>query len=513
MGNENRKPMRFRGPSVVALLFGFWALVAPIGFSGWMLNGDGDLGRHLVLGRHIPTHGVSFPDIWSHSKAGETFTAYAWLSEVILAGLEALGGLAGVAIFSSILVAASVALLAVFLRRKLEAGGVLMVGTSAVIFIFPHWITRPHLFSFLFLAGLLFLTQTSSSWKRHIGGFLIFAAWANCHPVYVYGMAVYSAFLLGDLLDQYSPKRLLENGASLLSSAAGTFCNPLGWGLHLNVFEHLRDSRAFEMIQEHRPIEWTGLYGFMFFALLAFLIWVISVREKRLPLGVLLPFLASLFAALVAVRYVSLFAVFGFPMMMREVASTVNEWHWKPLERPRRLMEQDDRKAATLPYAAAVLGMLCLLIASSGRIGPFQLVRNSFSEQEFPIEAVRRAREAGLENRKLLNQYRWGGYLLYAWPEQLIFIDGMANFFGSELMEEYQSIWLTQEGWKERLEDRGIDLMIIPPNVPLAHEVRKLGGWTVWYEDATATVLVLEPDPPEEEILTGERPPILRPTL
>jgi hypothetical protein len=263
------------------------------------------------------------------------------------------------------------------------------------------------------------------------------------------------------------------------------------------------------MIQEHQPITWTGPYGVMFFALLAILIWLLSVREKRLPFAILLPFLATLFAALVAVRYVSLFAVFGFPIVMREVAPTINEWRWKPLDRPRELMEKEDRNAVTLPYVAAILVILGLLIGTSGQIGSFQLVRNEFSEGEFPIEAVRRAREAGLHDRTLLNQYRWGGYLLYAWPEQLIFIDGMANFFGSEFMEEYQSIWLTQEGWKEKIEDRGIDLMILPPNAPLAHEVKKLHAWRVWYEDATATVLLLQKNPSEEGGEMGDKPGLI----
>jgi hypothetical protein len=228
---------------------------------------------------------------------------------------------------------------------------------------------------------------------------------------------------------------------------------------------------------------------------LAFLIWVISVRKETLPFSLLLPFFASLFAALVAVRNVPLFALFGFPLLMYGLASTIHAWHWEPLERPRRLMEEDDRRSATLPYVGMALLVLGLLLASSGRIGPFQVVSNSFSGEKFPVEAVRRAREAGLDDHTLLNQYGWGGYLLYAWPEQPIFIDGMANFFGSELMEDYYSIWLTQEGWRERLRDYGVDLLLLPPAAPLAREARKLEGWTVWYEDSTAAVLLFQEVP------------------
>jgi hypothetical protein len=296
--------------------------------------------------------------------------------------------------------------------------------------------------------------------------------------------------LLGDLLDRYSRKRLRENGLAALFAIGGTFATPFGWHLHVNVLGHLRDSRAFELVEEFQPIPWTEPYGLLFFGCLAALIWILSIRKERLPFSVMLPFFASLFAALIAVRNAPLFALFAFPLVISAAASTVNGWSWEPLEHPRKVMEEDDRRSVTFPYIGMVLVVLGLIMASSGRIGPLQLVTDRFSEERFPVEAVRRAREADLDGHKLFNQYRWGGYLLYSWPEQLIFIDGMANFFGSELMEEYRSIWLTQEGWKEQLENRGIELMIIPPDVVLTQEVKKLDGWTVWFEDSTATVLL-----------------------
>jgi hypothetical protein len=489
MSGNSVELSKSKRPSVIALLFGIWALVAPIGYSHGMLNADGDLGRHIVLGNHVLRHGVAFPDVFSNTKAGEEFIAYEWLSEVILALVHSWGGLAAVAILAGLLIASSVAIVALFLRGRLEAGGILLVGTYAVVLTYPHWIARPHLFSFVTLAVLLLFTCLPGNWKRHLGLAVLFSLWANLHPGFPYGLAVLFAFLVGDALDHPTRQRALVNGLSGMAAFLGTFVNPLGWGLHWNIAHHLMDTGAMGLVEEFQPVAWASPYGILFFLGLAGFVWILSVRGKRPPLSAFLPFIASLFAALLAVRNVPLFALFALPLMVEAISRDISAWRWRAIEDARQVMEADDRRARTVPYLVGTLGLLLVLAGTSGRVGPLQVVEDGFSNEDMPVEAVRRAREAGLSHHTLFNEYRWGGYILYAWPEQTIFIDGMANFFGSSLMEEYLSIWLTQEGWKEKLGNRGIDLMILPPEVALAREARKLPEWEVFFEDPTAVVL------------------------
>jgi len=491
-------------PSVIALLFGIWALVISVGYSGQMLSTDGDLARHIVLGEHILSHGVVFPDVFSHTKLGEEFVAYEWLSEVIFATVHSWSGLAAVAILAGILIASSVGVVARYLRGRLETAAVLLVGHAVVALTYPHWLARPHLFSFLALSVLLMMTDLAPGWKRHLGLAVLFSLWANLHPGFVYGLAVYFAYVLGDTLDDRSRPRLMGNALSAAAAVLGTFATPLGWRLHHSFVHHLRDTRAFELVEEFQPIAMVSLYGVLFFLSLVLMIWILSVRKVRPPLSIVLPFFASLFAALSAQRNVPLFALFALPLMLRSTSDVVHAWRWKPLENPRRVMAADDQQARTAPYVLAVLVLLGALTATSGRVGPFQIVHDEFSSEYFPVKAVQMAREGDLHDHTLLTMYHWGGYILYAWPEQTIYIDGMANFFGSELMEEYISVLSTQEGWKDTLSRRGIDLLILPPNVKLASEVRKLPDWSVWYEDSTAVVFRYETPAPGIEPLALE---------
>ncbi|MGH7552810.1 MAG: hypothetical protein ACREMQ_07250, partial [Longimicrobiales bacterium] len=84
--------------SIVDLTFLIWAVAAPVAFSGRMLNSDGDLARHIAMGEHMLRFGRIERDVFSFTKAGETFVAYEWLSQVLYALFHRLGGVAGVAI-------------------------------------------------------------------------------------------------------------------------------------------------------------------------------------------------------------------------------------------------------------------------------------------------------------------------------------------------------------------------------------------------------------------------------
>lgn len=477
-------------PSVVALLFAIWGLVIPLGYSNTLLSSDGDLARHLTLGRHILQHGPSFPDVFSHTKPGETFLAYEWLSEVILSLVHGAGGLAAVALFTALLVVVSVTLVAAYLRRRVETGVVLVAGCLVAVFTYPHWIARPHLFSFLALALLLHTVTKEPGGKRTLALGALFAVWANLHPGFFYGLAILLAYLVGDTLDHGNRGRLRANGASAGAAFLGTLVNPFGWGLHLDILRHLKDAQALEMIEEFQPVDLGSNYGLIYFLTLALLILILAAGKKRPPYAALVPFLAAMFAGFSLVRNIPLFGLFAFPILLAASSDVIRGWEWKPLAGPRATMAADDEGARTAPLVAVVLVILGALVITSGRVGPVQLVQDEFSPVEFPVAAVAEAREAGLNDMVMFNEYRWGGYILFAWPEQRVFIDSMANFFGGELMAEYLGARYLDFGWEEVLRDRGVEMILLPPDVPLVAFLRGSAEWEVWYEDEVAVVLL-----------------------
>ena len=60
----------------------------------------------------------------------------------------------------------------------------------------------------------------------------------------------------------------------------------------------------------------------------------------------------------------------------------------------------------------------------------------------------------------LFNTFIWGGYLLLAWPEQRVFIDGGTDHYGDTLFSQYIQVWNLDPGWQDVLRSHGIDLAI-----------------------------------------------------
>jgi hypothetical protein len=79
--------------------------------------------------------------------------------------------------------------------------------------------------------------------------------------------------------------------------------------------------------------------------------------------------------------------------------------------------------------------------------------------------------------------------MVFAWPEQPIFIDGMTDYFGEDVLSDYVRISGVSAGWAEGLEKWDIDLVLMPPSADLLYTLKLADGWTTIYEDSTAALL------------------------
>ena len=111
----------------------------------------------------------------------------------------------------------------------------------------------------------------------------------------------------------------------------------------------------------------------------------------------------------------------------------------------------------------------------------------------FPVAAVNQARAEGIEGR-IFHEFIWGGYLLYAWPEQRVFIDGGTDFYGPDLMRTFMETRGLKPGWRETLAKWKVSYLLIAPGAAIANELVRDGSWGVRYCDGTAALLERDPD-------------------
>ena len=97
-------PDRRLHPSIPAIVFFIWWIVASVVFPDRMLNADGDMLRHIGHGNWMLEHGrLITEDPFSFTRGGQPFTAFEYGSQIVLALVHNAAGLAGVAIFNACL--------------------------------------------------------------------------------------------------------------------------------------------------------------------------------------------------------------------------------------------------------------------------------------------------------------------------------------------------------------------------------------------------------------------------
>jgi hypothetical protein len=485
---------RFRVPSIPAVLFVVLAGSVPILLQKPMLNSDGDVARHLRHGQYMLQHGAIIrTDPFSFTRPGAPFVGFEYGSQILYALAERTGGLPAVAILAGLLIALTYSLLTRFLLQR----GVdpllacLTVGLAAALGA-GHWSARPHLFSFLAVVLLLELLEGAPR-KRLLKCGLLFLIWANVHGGFVYGWILIGLYLLGSWGElrwgsdrEAWSHRVRYYLGMLLVAVIATLVNPSGVELHRHVLDFfglqfmLDNTAEFDSPNFHDPD------GKVFLAALLLTLAPLSLYGRRPALPRLLVVCAGIAFALISLRNIPLFGLTALPLF---ALHTDPSWRRLPYGRGLR-----DRFAATasrtstIPWVLLFGAIMAGLGVARGRAGPIQLIADRFDATVFPVAAVEKGRKERLQGN-LFGEFAWGGYLVYAWPEQKIFIDGGTDFFGDDIFRQYAKIKQMMPGWRELLKKWNISLMLLKRESSLVHELARDGRWSLWYCDSLAVLL------------------------
>lgn len=488
---------RFAAPSIPALVFVLIATLVPILLQKPLLNSDGDLARHLRHGRYMLEHsGLIRADPFSFTRPGASFVGFEYGSQLLYALAERVGGLPAVAVLAGLLIALTYALLTRFLlKRGVDPLLACLTVALAIALGAGHWTARPHLFSFVAVVVLLGMLEERPG-KPILACAVLFVIWANLHGGFAYGWILIGIYLvgsLGELLwsdDRAAWRERVRYYLTMLVTATTvTLLNPHGLELHRHLFGFFGKPFLMDNTAEFVSPDFHESGGKVFLAVL--LLCLVSLTLHRRPtLPRLLVMCAGVAFALISVRNIPLFGLTALPIL----AIHVDEL-WRRLPDPggvRGRFETTARDTSTLPWALPMAVLLAGLAVAGGRVGSLQLIRDEFDGTIFPVAAVAKARKEHLEGR-LFSEFAWGGYLVYAWPEQKIFIDGGTDFFGEDIFREYGTIKQMTPGWRDRLAKRDISLMLLRRESTLAHEMARDGRWNLWYCDSLAVLLRRSP--------------------
>lgn len=479
----------------------FWGV---LGLGPTMMNVDGDLGRHLTIGEFIITsRSIPRTDLFSHTMIGKELTPHEWMAQLAFALAYRWLGLNGVVLLTAIVIATAFTLVFQWCIRASQSlivslfCALLAVGAASL-----HWLTRPHIFTFLFLAIWVTLLEQirGGRWQVWTALPLVMGVWANFHGAFVAGFAVWGLVLAGLIWERWiegsleipaSSIRILALGGA--TSFLATLINPVGFRLWSTSLGYVSNAYLVGHTAEYLSPDFHQLSTWPFLLIIGLTLLAFGLIEKPLRASELFLVCGWVAMGLFSQRNIPISVMVTAPVLAMAIKSAAGRLRpgLRLVDSLRllddRLLDTERRFGGWLWVGWVVL--LAGLALSHGVRLDFNRQSNQFDARIFPVAALDWVEENPQPGR-VFNYFPWGGYLLYReWPGLTVFIDGQTDFYGEALSREYEKVITLDEGWQEILTRYNVQWVLMPTESALVKELQMTPGWKAVYRDEVAAIL------------------------
>lgn len=458
-------------------------------FQGQDMLHDGDTYSHIAAGRWILEHGVvpTF-DPFSHTMRGAPWTAFEWLSQVVLALAHQAGGWTALVVLTALCFAATIALLTRALLRSLEPIHAVMFAGLAIAMTAGHVLARPHMLALplMVLWTVELVRAVEEQRAPRLWLLPLMVLWANLHGGFTLGIAFAFAFALEALLAARGRpefKGVARSwGVFLGLTLACSMLTPHGpHGLWVTWQVLFQDNYALSRIGEWRSP------NFHIFQPLE--LWVLGALAVALHQGLRLPairlllLLGLIHLSLKHIRYAELLGLLAPLFLAAPLAA-----QWQQRQQGKAQLYVADRffrKLAQPAGQGAVAVTLAVFLAAPLWIAQARPITPP--EAIAPVAAIKAAQDAGLKG-PVLNAYEWGGYLIYLGIPA--FIDGRSDMYRDAFIKDYVAALElhSTDGLEKLLDKHKVTWTMLPPELSGVALLDRLPGWRRVYADKTAVV-------------------------
>jgi hypothetical protein len=458
-----------------------------------MLNTDGDLGRHLTVGNYIlDRHHIPTTNLFSFTKPNQPRPPYEWLAQVLFSISYRLLNLDGVVLLTAFVISA-VFLIVYF--DSAERSSLPMLALILTLWAATasslDWLTRPHIFSFLFLAiWIRWLEKLRNTGKIALWFFpVLMLVWANTHGGFISGILAWIAYLGGWLWDSLRKSADMNHGKKLMiigsSSLIASILTPDLWRNWQGVFNN-NSIYILSHTTETMPVNFAIPGTFPFAVLLALSLGLLLWGRKQIPMSHIFLLLGFAVISLLMVRNIPFFAITATPILTGYIGKSSDRISlWRNLE---------ERVIAINKRLGGYLWPILIPLSIIGIFSIYQFEThnsfNQFSTQVFPVRAVNWIENHPLKGN-MFNEFNWGGYILYRlWPGQRVFIDSQSDFYGEVLTRQYSEILNGDGNWDGELRQYDISWIIVSPQTGLARATSANLNWQLAYRDPITVIYV-----------------------
>jgi hypothetical protein len=452
---------------------------------------DPDMWWHLRSGQAMwQQKTILTQDQFSYTKFGMPWVNAFWVSDLLMYFLYLIGGFP--LLLTAFALIGTLTYFLIFTRTKGPAFIRSFVVVMAAIATSPLWTLRPQIISF-FLLSLLNLWMENRKRFRGLPLYflpILFVAWVNIHGGFIWGFLLIVATLTGLILDLILHKGIdrIRNLIELKQLALWTtismvavLINPNGIAIWRLPFYTIDVSIS--VIQEWFSPNFHNLEMQPFLWLFFLLIIAYSLTEKKGGYTDIIKTLGFSYMAFVSQRNIPLAVLVIAPIIIGNFTEIWLAWE---ISNSNKLVELNNLNGSLKSSRIINIFLVFLMIfASFGRV--YLQSTSPKLANNFPVEAVKWIR-ANQPPGQMFNSYNWGGYLLWSLPQYPVFIDGRADLYGNDFIEEWWNIANGNLNSNASMDNYNIHFLLLEPNWPIIEKL-KVTGWKVSYQDDIAVVL------------------------
>jgi hypothetical protein len=380
-------------------------------------------------------------------------------------------GYRGVIVLHTLTIVILAAILMRSIRQVSTPPAALLVGFAVLVAILPGTAERPQLASWCLLAACLPALRRAASLRRAPRWFVpVVWLWANLHGMWSVGLVLYGFIVLG-LVSEVGLRRwrtyrsFVGVGAIALLAAGFT---PNGLRL-LTTPLHVREYAGF--VSEWRPPTMMTPAGLAVLFLIAVVVRGWSKPDRAATRVDLFLLLGAALTGLAYTRTVPVFAIAIAPI----AAAELQGWMGRSAAVSIR-MARVDRVLAT--------GLVITFIA----LAAWWLPQVPGIKRGAPWQAS--ATLDALPGRAhVLNEYAWGGWLLWTARDTSPVIDGRTEIYDVDHVRQAMGAQSLRPGWQEYVQKTDFDAAWLFTTSPLVFGLETM-GWHPIFRNSYSVILV-----------------------
>ena len=453
---------------------------------------DPDLGWHLKIGEEILAN-KSVPHLEhnNYTLQGKSWVDHEWLSNITIFLVHNYLGYLALNIIFALLVVLIFYLLNNFTAKRLNIDlqttslasvALMILNILGVLVIAPHIGVRIQEIGVLFLLLQIIIIEkyeTSKNKKTLFYLLPIIYFWSLLHGSFLIGVFILGLWVLVKTIEKLicgwsvlsflnfsnlaKCKDIATFAVFSLVATFTTLLNPYGLKLYLFLSDYTNNfytKRITEWLPAYAyPIQYYQLL-YLSIAAAALLIYFINYKfyqkntMKAISLWQFCLYLLFFMLAVKSRRHFPLFFVISLPTILQILKSEFDQTVIK-----NNLFSNLFTKIYI--FSAFVLVVVSLLFKTNFTNQPFT---NEKFCKVYPCTMLNFVKNnEQYKNKKVFNNYNWGGYMMWVWPEKQLFIDGRLPIYPYKdhtLLEEYYDFFSEKKA-EDMINEYNIELVLL----------------------------------------------------